>query len=47
MDGQTTGTATFTIVDDSVVESTETATLTISNPTAGIVLGTTTTQVSR
>ena len=44
LDGQTTGTATFTIVDDAVVEGTETAILTISNPSAGIVLGTTTTQ---
>lgn len=42
--GQTVGTATFTVVDDAVVEGTETATLTISSPTAGISLGTTTTQ---
>ncbi len=40
-DGMTTGTVTFTIVDDAVVEGTETATLTISNPSTGIVLGTT------
>jgi len=44
LDGQTTGTATFTIVDDSEVEGTETATLTISSPSAGITLGSTTTQ---
>lgn len=42
--GSTTGTATFLVVDDALVESTETATLTISNPSAGIVLGGTTTQ---
>ena len=41
LDGQTTGTVTFTIVDDAVYEGTETATLTISSPTAGITLGTT------
>ncbi|WP_035090539.1 T9SS type B sorting domain-containing protein [Aquimarina macrocephali] len=43
-DGMTTGTVTFTIVDDALVEGTETATLTISNPSTGITLGTTTTQ---
>ena len=42
--GGTTGTVTFTIVDDAVVESTETAVLTISAPSAGISLGSTTTQ---
>ena len=42
--GQTIGTATFTIVDDVLIEGSETATLTLSNPSAGIVLGTTTTQ---
>ena len=42
--GQTTGTATFTILDDTEVEPTETATLTISNPSNGIVLGATTSQ---
>ncbi|MEG4622018.1 DUF4347 domain-containing protein, partial [Microcoleus sp. M2_D2] len=42
--GQTTGTVTFTVVDDALIEGTETATLTISNPSAGIFLGTTTTQ---
>ncbi len=44
LDGQTTGTVTFTIVDDLQVEVTETATLTISSPTSGITLGTTATQ---
>ncbi len=44
LSGATTGTATFTVVDDPVVEATETATLTISAPSAGIALGTTTTQ---
>ncbi|PKV49898.1 gliding motility-associated-like protein [Aquimarina sp. MAR_2010_214] len=43
-DGMTTGTVTFTVLDDALVEGTETATLTISNPSTGIVLGTTTTQ---
>lgn len=40
-DGTTTGTVTFTVVDDAVVESTETAVLTISNESAGITLGST------
>lgn len=44
LDGQTTGTVNFTIVDDAVVENTETAVLTISDPTAGITLGTPITQ---
>ncbi len=38
--GAVIGTATFGIVNDGLVEGTETATLTISNPSAGIVLGT-------
>ncbi|WP_375562283.1 Calx-beta domain-containing protein [Bernardetia sp. OM2101] len=42
--GATTGTVTFTVVDDADVEGTETATLTISNPSAGMTLGATTTQ---
>lgn len=42
--GSTTGTVTFTVVDDAVVEGAETAVLTISNPSAGIVLGTPVTQ---
>jgi len=40
----TEGRVTFTIVDDTDAEDTETATLTISNPSAGITLGTTTAQ---
>jgi predicted extracellular nuclease len=44
LNGQTTGSVTFTIVDDALVEGTEVATLTISNPSSGITLGTTTTQ---
>ena len=43
-DGQTTGTVTFTIQDDSDIEGTETATLTISSPSTGIALGSTTSQ---
>ncbi len=42
--GATTGTVTFTVVDDAIVEATETASLTISSPSAGILLGTITTQ---
>ena len=41
LSGQTTGTVTFQILDDSNVESSETAILTISSPTSGIVLGST------
>ncbi len=37
--GSTTGSATFTIIDDVLVEGTETATLTLSNPSSGIALG--------
>ncbi len=44
LNGQTTGSVTFTVVDDALVEGTETATLTISSPSAGIVLGTPVTQ---
>ncbi|MFN6483348.1 MULTISPECIES: putative Ig domain-containing protein [unclassified Nostoc] len=44
LDGQTAGSITFTVVDDTVIEGTETATLTISNPSPGISLGSTTTQ---
>ncbi|MEH2164038.1 MAG: putative Ig domain-containing protein [Nostoc sp.] len=44
LNGQTTGSVTFTIVDDALIEGTETATLTISNPSTGITLGNTTTQ---
>ncbi|MEH2285643.1 MAG: putative Ig domain-containing protein [Nostoc sp.] len=44
LDGQTAGSITFTVVDDALVEGTETAILTISNPTTGIILGSITTQ---
>ncbi|MEQ9298499.1 MAG: BspA family leucine-rich repeat surface protein [Cyclobacteriaceae bacterium] len=44
LDGQTTGTVTFTIQDDTDIEGTETATLTINNPSVGLTLGMTTTQ---
>ncbi|WP_271254232.1 esterase-like activity of phytase family protein [Pseudanabaena sp. Chao 1811] len=40
--GATTGSVTFTVVDDAVVEGTETATLSISNPSSGLALGSTT-----
>lgn len=36
--GQTTGTTTFTVVDDILVEGTETATISLTNPSAGITL---------
>ncbi|WP_410477588.1 beta strand repeat-containing protein [Nostoc sphaeroides] len=39
--GQTAGSVIFSVVDDAVIEGTETATLTISNPSSGIILGTT------
>jgi predicted extracellular nuclease len=42
--GQTTGFVTFTVVDDTLVEGSETAVLTLSNPSAGIALGNSTTQ---
>ena len=42
--GQTTGSVTFTVVDDDAYEVPEIATLTISNPSAGIMLGTTVSQ---
>ncbi|WP_017655601.1 ExeM/NucH family extracellular endonuclease [Fortiea contorta] len=44
LNGQTTGSVTFTVVDDALVEGTETAILTISNPSAGLALGSTTSQ---
>ncbi|MEO6327349.1 MAG: ExeM/NucH family extracellular endonuclease [Ginsengibacter sp.] len=43
-DGSTTGSVTFTVVDDNLFEGTETAALTISSPSSGITLGATTTQ---
>jgi Secretion system C-terminal sorting domain len=43
--GATTGSVTFTIVNDATIEAcTETATFTISNPSGGLALGATTTQ---
>jgi hypothetical protein len=44
LSGNTAGSVTFTIVNDFVFEGTETATLTISSPSAGIVLGAVLTQ---
>ncbi len=44
LDGQTTGSVTFTILDDGALELTEIATLTISNPSARIELGSTVSQ---
>ncbi|MDX2281208.1 MAG: choice-of-anchor I family protein, partial [Saprospiraceae bacterium] len=44
LSGQTTGTVTFVVADDAVTEVTETAILTISNPSAGIALGSPVTQ---
>lgn len=44
LSGATTGTTTFTIVDDVLNEGTETATLAISSPSSGIILGSTITQ---
>ena len=40
--GQTTGAIVFTVLDDGVIETVETATVSIANPSAGIVLGATT-----
>lgn len=40
LNGQTAGSVTFTIVDDALTEGSETAALTISNPSSGITLGT-------
>ncbi|MBC7798894.1 MAG: carboxypeptidase regulatory-like domain-containing protein, partial [Pyrinomonadaceae bacterium] len=40
LSGQTTGSVTATVTDDALVEDTETATFTISNPSSGITLGT-------
>jgi len=42
--GATTGTVTFNVANDATYECTETATFTISNPSAGIILGTTVAQ---
>lgn len=43
-DGTNTGSVTFTIVNDLRLEGDETATLSIANPTSGLVLGTTASQ---
>ena len=43
-DGMTTGAVTFTVVDDTLLEGAETATLTLSNPAALIKLGNVTSQ---
>ncbi|MEA5616226.1 hypothetical protein VB711_00005, partial [Cronbergia sp. UHCC 0137] len=43
-DGSSTGTVTFTVINDTLIEPTETATLTLTNPSAGLVLGSTTSQ---
>lgn len=45
LDGQTVGTTTLTVVDDSVVELLETATVSVANPSIGLALGATTSQV--
>ncbi|MDB9449912.1 ExeM/NucH family extracellular endonuclease, partial [Dolichospermum circinale] len=42
--GQTSGSVSFIVADDAIAEGTETATLTISTPSAGISLGVTTSQ---
>ncbi|MEM6714747.1 MAG: hypothetical protein AAF622_06710, partial [Cyanobacteria bacterium P01_C01_bin.147] len=44
LDGQTTATATFTVLDDALSEGPETARLSLSNLSAGLQLGTTTSQ---
>ncbi|MEB3173840.1 MAG: calcium-binding protein, partial [Cyanobacteriota bacterium] len=44
LNGQTTGTVTFTVADDALIEGPETATLTLTNPSSGLVLGSTTSQ---
>ncbi|MGB7326059.1 MAG: Ig-like domain-containing protein, partial [Rubripirellula sp.] len=45
LDGQSSGSVTFTVQDDAVIEAfTETATLTISNPSSGLALGVVTSQ---
>jgi len=39
LNGQTSGSVTFTVADDGLTEPTETATLTLNSPSSGIVLG--------
>lgn len=46
LDGQTSGSVSFTLVDDMLSEGTETAVLTLSNPPAGFTLGTFTQNIS-
>ncbi len=46
LSGQTTGTATFKVVDDVLAEGDEIAVLTISNPSSGITLGTATQNIT-
>jgi uncharacterized protein len=41
LNGQTTGSVTFIVADDTIAETAETATLTIATPSAGITLGST------
>ncbi len=43
LDGQTEASFTLTVADDTVIESTETATFTIANPTTGVAIGATAT----
>ncbi|GHA07961.1 hypothetical protein GCM10008090_17230 [Arenicella chitinivorans] len=43
-DGQTSGSTTFTVLNDSLVEGLESATLTLTNPSTGVLLGTTVSQ---
>ncbi|MBC7847220.1 MAG: SdiA-regulated domain-containing protein [Flavobacterium sp.] len=44
LNGQTMGSASFTVTDDALAENTESAVLTLSNPSAGITLGSTISQ---
>ncbi len=44
LNGQSTGTVSFTVINDVLTENTEAAILTISNPSSGIILGTTISQ---
>ena len=44
LSGQTSGSVTFTVNNDTLLEGAESVTLTISNPSAGLILGSTTTQ---
>ena len=45
-DGATTGSVTFTVVNDTNVEGSETATLTLGNPSSGLALGSTVSQTA-